>query len=171
MKARVAVSAACAVVIVSMSLQAHHGYADFKQDKVISVQGTLERVDWANPHTTLTIKSNATTYTAVWENRYHLHRAGVTLGSLKPGDWIIVNGHPNRDPEDHSLAQLREIRRPADGWWWAPGRVNTTSHQRVVGTGTSEHRKIDSKTRLEQLVLRLRAAKAPLEVIVIDGAC
>ena len=47
MKARVAVAAACAVVIFSMSLQAHHGYADFKQDKVISVQGTLERVDWA----------------------------------------------------------------------------------------------------------------------------
>jgi hypothetical protein len=54
MKARVAVAAGCAVVTFSMSLQAHHGYADFKQDKVISVQGTLQRVDWANPHTTLT---------------------------------------------------------------------------------------------------------------------
>lgn len=125
MKARVAVAAAFAVVIFSTSLQAHHGYADFKQDKVISVQGTIQRVDWANPHTTLTIKSNDTTYTAVWENRYHLQRVGVTLGSLKPGDWIIVNGHPNRDPEDHSLAQLREIRRPADGWRWAPGRLTT----------------------------------------------
>jgi hypothetical protein len=61
----------------------------------------------------------------VWENRYHLHRAGVTLGSLQAGDWIIVNGHPNRDPEDHSLAQLLEIRRPADGWRWVPGRVTT----------------------------------------------
>ena len=97
MKGRVAVAATVAVVIFSMSSEAHHGYADFKQDKVISVQGILERVDWANPHTTLTIKSNDTTYTAEWENMYHLHRAGVTLGSLKPGDRIIVNGHPNRE--------------------------------------------------------------------------
>jgi hypothetical protein len=122
MKMRFA-AAACAVVIFSMSLEAHHGYADFKPDKAISVQGTLERVDWANPHTTLTIKINATTYTAVWENRSHLYRAGVTLDSLKPGDWIVVIGHPNRDPEAHTLAELSEIRRPADGWRWVPGRV------------------------------------------------
>ena len=123
MKQRVVLAAVSAVIIFSISLQAHHGYADYKQDKVISVQGTLERVDWANPHTTLTIKSNDATYRAEWENMYHLHRAGVTLGSLKPGDWVIVIGHPDRDPKDHSLAQLREIRRPADGWRWIPGRV------------------------------------------------
>ena len=125
MKTQVAFSAACAVVIFTMSLQAHHGYADFKQDKVVSVQGILQRVDWANPHTTLTIRSNDDTYTAVWEDMYHLRRAGVTLGSLKAGDWIIVNGQPNRHPEEHSLARLREIRRPADGWRWVPGRVTT----------------------------------------------
>ena len=125
MKTRVAIAAASAVMIFGTSLQAHHGYADYKQDKLISVQGTLERVDWANPHTTLTIKSNDTTYRAEWENMYNLHRAGVTLGSLKPGDWIIVNGHHDRNPKDHSLAQLREIRRPADGWRWVPGRVTT----------------------------------------------
>jgi hypothetical protein len=110
-------------MVFGMSLQAHHGNAEYKQDKLISVHGILERVDWANPHTTLTIKSNDTTYTAEWENMDHLHRAGVTLGSLKPGDWVIVNGHPNRDPKHHSLAQLHEIRRPADGWRWVPGRV------------------------------------------------
>jgi uncharacterized protein DUF6152 len=125
MKTRVTVAAACIVVIFSMSLQAHHGYADFKPDKAIIVQGTLQRVDWANPHTTLTIQSNDTTYTAVWENRYHLFREGVTLGSLKAGDWIIVKGHPNRHPEDHSLAELLAIRRPADSWQWVPGRVTT----------------------------------------------
>ena len=125
MRTRVVVAAACAVMTFGMFLQAHHGYGDYKQDKVISVQGTLERVDWANPHTTLTIKSNDITYTAEWENMYRLHQAGVTLGSLKPGDWVIVNGHPNRDPKVHSLAELREIRRPADGWRWVPGRVTT----------------------------------------------
>ena len=125
MKVQIAFAALCALVIFSISLQAHHGYADFKQDQLISVQGSLERVDWANPHTTLTIKSNGVTYSAEWENMYNLHRAGVTLGSLKVGDWIIVQGQPNRNPADHSLARLREIRRPADGWRWVPGRVTT----------------------------------------------
>jgi hypothetical protein len=126
MKKEVAFTAACAVVIFSMSLQAHHGYADFKQDKLISVQGTLQHVDWANPHTTLTIKINDDLYTALWENLSQLRRAGVTLGSLKVGDWIIVTGQPNRHPKEQSLAQLREIRRPADGWRWVPGQVTTT---------------------------------------------
>jgi hypothetical protein len=123
MKKRVVLASVCGVVIFSVSLQAHHGYADFKQDQVVSVQGTIERIDWANPHTTLTIKSNGVTYSAEWENMYHLHRAGVTLGSLKAGDHIIVSGTPNRHPADHSLAQLREIRRLSDGWRWMPGRV------------------------------------------------
>jgi hypothetical protein len=123
MKQRVVLAAVCAVLIFRISLQAHHGYADFRQDQVVSIQGTIEKIDWANPHTTLTIKSNNGTYSAEWENMYHLRRAGVTLGSLKAGDRIIVSGTPNRNPADHSLAQLREIRRLSDGWQWVPGRV------------------------------------------------
>jgi Family of unknown function (DUF6152) len=124
MKQRVALAAVCGVLIFNMSLLAHHGYADYRQDLVVSIEGTIEKIDWANPHTTLTINSNNVTYSAVWENMYHLRRAGVTLGSLKAGDRIIVSGQPNRDPADHSLAQLRKIRRLSDGWQWVPGRVS-----------------------------------------------
>ena len=47
-------------------LRAHHSYAQFSDD-IISVEGTLEKVMFVNPHVMLTIRAkDASVYTAEW---------------------------------------------------------------------------------------------------------
>ena len=42
----------------------------------------------------------------------------VTSETLKPGDRIVVTGAPPRDRALRSLVNLKEIKRPRDGWQW-----------------------------------------------------
>jgi hypothetical protein len=59
-------------------------------------------------------------WTVEWLAVLMLRRDGVEDGTLKPGDHLVVTGHPSRD---HNVRQLwlRTIRRPADGWAWTGG--------------------------------------------------
>ena len=61
------------------------------------------------------------TYAAEWSSPRRLGRQGVTKGTLKPGDVVIVTGSPGRVASEHKV-HLKAIRRPADGWSWTGGR-------------------------------------------------
>ena len=57
-----------------------------------------------------------------WRPDTLLFRQGLTLGTLRPGDRVVVTGHPDRYPDVHRL-WLVAISRPFDGWTW--GRTVT----------------------------------------------
>jgi uncharacterized protein DUF6152 len=94
---------AVGIVFVAGSLvRAHHSYAAFDQDQTVSVEGTLERLLYINPHTILTLRTkDSTVYTAEWNAAFQLERMGVDSEALKVGDVIIVTGSPSRDATAH----------------------------------------------------------------------
>ena len=115
--------AACAIlglcVLVTASAAAHHSYDAFDRNDEMTIEGRLETLLYANPHVMLTIKAaDGQAYTAEWGNLVNLGRAGVTKGTLKEGDAVVVVGVPTRDRSLHRLSLLKEIRRPGDGWAW-----------------------------------------------------
>lgn len=122
-------------VLGGVSGRAHHSYADF-HDHVVSVEGTLEKVLFANPHTILTMRTkDATLYTGNWRAAFQLHTMGVNATDLKVGDVIVMSGTPSHDPAAHQLARLSEVRRTSDGWMWrkdrsASGHYVTTTARR-----------------------------------------
>lgn len=121
---------AVGVVFLAGSLvRAHHSYAAFDQDQTVSVEGTLERLLYINPHTILTLRTkDSTVYTAEWTAAFQLERMGVDSAALKIGDVIVVTGSPSRDATAHLVSRLREVKRLSDGWNWsraADGRVTT----------------------------------------------
>jgi hypothetical protein len=102
-------------------LRAHHSYASFDREHRVSIEGTLEKFQFVNPHVLLTLKtSEAVTYHVEWGSAATLARGGVNPDSLKAGDHIVVSGAPKKDPDDHTVSLVSEIRRPADGWAWTP---------------------------------------------------
>jgi hypothetical protein len=108
------------IVIGAASLEAHHSYGDYLGDKIVSVEGDVTQFWFANPHVLLTIKtSNLVSYATEWSNINRLSREGVTNATLKVGDHVIVRGSPKRNPADHTISLVREVRRPADGWYWS----------------------------------------------------
>ena len=115
---RCAILAVAAVLLCVVPGRAHHSYSDF-YDHVVSVEGTIEKVVFANPHTILTVRAqDGAVYTGNWRAAFQLHTMGVTSTDLKVGDVIVMSGTPSRDAAAHQLARISEVRRPSDGWAW-----------------------------------------------------
>jgi hypothetical protein len=125
---RLTVFVAAAVLAALTAADAHHSYADFL-DETRSITGTLRTIEFASPHTTLTIAAkDGTVYKAVWNAVRQLELQGVDRSVLKAGDAVFVTGYPHKDA--HELAKLREVKRMADGWAWrmVDGRVTVSTH-------------------------------------------
>jgi hypothetical protein len=126
---RMALAATAAVVCASgASLYAHHSYPEFLVEQEATVDGTIERVDFRNPHVQITLRTaDSTLYTVIWQGALYLHahiqfvspvQAPVESDTLRPGDRIIVTGAPPRDSARHELVRLTAVQRPRDGWLW-----------------------------------------------------
>jgi len=114
------------VLLIAGSMSAHHSYADYDRDTAVSLEGTLKKVLWANPHVVLTLETRSQgEYAVEWAAVSQLAQQGIRAVPVKEGDRLIVTGSINKNPEKRILTILREISRPADGWRWVnPNRAN-----------------------------------------------
>jgi len=82
---------------------AHHAFAnEYDQSKPITLEGTITRIDWENPHVHYYVDvADADGAMVNWvcetggPNR--LVKRGWTRDSLKVGDKVIVHGFPAKD--------------------------------------------------------------------------
>jgi hypothetical protein len=121
-------SAVAVVVLLGTAVYAHHSHPDFLTDQDATVEGTIEGIDFKNPHVVMTIRTaDSTVYTIEWQGAYYLRdhinmvspvEGPVVSDTLKRGDRIVVVGCPARDPSHHELVTLKKVQRPLDGWLW-----------------------------------------------------
>jgi len=83
-------------------LMAHHSFAAFDVTTQKTVTGSVNRVDWTNPHIWLWIdvpneKGGADTYGFEGMSPNFLARRGWTRTTLKAGDKITINFRPMKD--------------------------------------------------------------------------
>jgi len=82
---------------------AHHPFAaEFDKDKPIHVIGTVSKVDWTNPHASVTVDTkdsadHVTTWVFELGGPNALKRRGWKQESMKNGDQITVDGWQARD--------------------------------------------------------------------------
>ena len=108
-----------AVALAAASLDAHHSYAVFDREHPVSIEGDIERVVFGNPHVILAVRAADVTYSVEWGNINQMVRTNVASNTLVAGDHVIVTGSAPRDPADHRLSIITDIRRPSDGWHWS----------------------------------------------------
>jgi hypothetical protein len=122
MKKRLLLLSLLGLVVPVVSAVAHHGYGEYDRDRMVTLEGGIKKVVWANPHVTITLDTNQGEYSAEWGSVVQLTRQGMYTAMLKAGDRITVTGAVNKNPEKRIITLLREIRRPSDGWRWADPR-------------------------------------------------
>ena len=96
---------AVAVLIGIFALQAtaHHSFAMFDHEKLITVSGTLKAFEWTNPHCWLHISAPdpATGKRADWSFEMgsvpQIAAQGWKADSVKAGDKITITAHPLKD--------------------------------------------------------------------------
>jgi hypothetical protein len=91
---------ATTVLAASVAL-AHHSPSAYDMRGQVVVEGTLTKVDWANPHIYLTIETAGAdgqriTHQVESVSIAVAHATGFTRDVLTLGTNVVVNGHPNR---------------------------------------------------------------------------
>lgn len=87
------------LIIGSLPLSAHHGAAEYDNTKTISLQGTVTALQYLNPHALILFtvkddKGQTAEWTAELQSPNLLSRRGWSRSTLKPGDQVVVTGHP-----------------------------------------------------------------------------
>lgn len=113
---------AAIITLGNAAVSAHHAIsAVYDSARQVTLEGLVAEFHLINPHPYLIIDVAIGTGAAdQWrgelDNRHELVEVGVTAGTFKPGDRIIVKGSANRT-QPRSLYILR-LDRAADGFWY-----------------------------------------------------
>ena len=107
--------AACVTLVVSTSVQAHHGTASFDTSKDLTLKGTVTEWIWANPHCFLKFDAMDDTGTVRnWavevSNPTDMTKRGWQRTSFKVGDAVTVNLQPVKNGAP--IGRLRTVTLP-----------------------------------------------------------
>lgn len=102
-KILVTATMAAALLLASVPALAHHSFAaEYDASKPVKLEGTVTKVEWANPHMWFYLDAkDETGATGKWQCEggapNALTRQGWNRNSLKPGDQITVEGFRAKD--------------------------------------------------------------------------
>ena len=99
------------LTLVATTAGAHHSTAGIYDQKVeVEVKGKVKQWRFANPHPLLKIEVvDAKGVVQEWDVSYggsavsHLKKRGYSAQTFKPGDVVIVKGHPTILKDAHGL--------------------------------------------------------------------
>jgi hypothetical protein len=102
---------AASLLASSVPLLAHHSFAaEYDRGRTITVNGTVERLEWTNPHARLYVNGkDETGKEQLWDFELGppngLMRNGWSRNSLKQGDKIVVEGYRSKLAQDGANAR------------------------------------------------------------------
>jgi hypothetical protein len=111
---RIAAAAACATLLTAVPTAAHHSFAaEYDANRPITVTGTVQKLEWTNPHAWLYVEGRDQNGTQqVWEFELAppngLMRNGWRRDSLQPGQQVTVIGF--RSKTSSTMANARAVR-------------------------------------------------------------
>lgn len=103
----------CAAVVVmalaGVSLSAHHSFAaEFDINKPITLQGTVTKVEWVNPHVYVYLdvkdaSGKVTTWSLSSLGPAAARRAGVTRANFGQGQTVTIMGYRAKDSSNFAF--------------------------------------------------------------------
>ncbi|HTX23597.1 MAG TPA: DUF6152 family protein [Steroidobacteraceae bacterium] len=93
---------AAAALLAAGGAEAHHSTAMFDMHKDVTLDGTIKRFDWTNPHTWIVFvvpnaQGGMDEYGIEGMSPNYLVRNGWSKHTLMPGDKVELTIHPLRD--------------------------------------------------------------------------
>jgi hypothetical protein len=89
------------LLLISVSLSAHHGQAGYNTTETVTVSGALTEFQFVNPHSIVNIsvkddKGEMQMWQGELTSPNHLLRAGWTATTLKPADQVTMTGYRSK---------------------------------------------------------------------------
>lgn len=111
-------TAAAVLVLTAIRMSAHHSFAaEYDEDKLITVSGSVSKFEWINPHALLSVQgTDSTAKAGNWKFEMGSPGSLASLGwkktDLKVGDRIIVEAYAAKDRSNRASARVVKL---ADG--------------------------------------------------------
>jgi len=113
----------CALTLIATTAGAHHSTGGiYQMDTVLELKGKIIEWRFINPHPTLKLEvTDDKGAVHVWDVSYgssavaHLKKRGYNATTFKPGEIIIVRGHPTILQDAHGLLMETEDPKHEDG--------------------------------------------------------
>ena len=100
-------AALCAAASFAVPAAAHHSFAMFDQQKIMTLDGTVHEFQWTNPHAFLEVDvpdgGKSTRWSLELNSPNNLKRQGWSRDVVKPGDKVTVRMNPLRDGQPGGL--------------------------------------------------------------------
>lgn len=104
------------VTLAVLRLWAHHAFAaEYDENKIVTLSGTVTSFQWSNPHAWLNVEGkDSTGATAKWRfelgSPNGLIRRGWKKGELRKGDQVTVDGYCAKN--GGNIANARNVTMP-----------------------------------------------------------
>ena len=127
MKARLFALVLSIAALGAGSAFAHHSFAMYEREKIVTLSGTVKEYVWTSPHVTIRVltdnaRGGAVTWSIEGSSPTVLARGGWTSTLLKRGDKVALGIHPRKDGAAGGLLadeqQLVVNGQPARGVLW-----------------------------------------------------
>ncbi len=86
----------------------HHGWADYDSDRAFTLEGTIRKVEYVNPHVLVQVRP-ATDSTQVWlavlAPPSRMTRRGLPQDSVRVGQSARLYGYPHREHSDEMRSE------------------------------------------------------------------
>jgi hypothetical protein len=89
-------------LLIASPASAHHGTAGYDMVKIVTLTGTVTKVDWTNPHIVIYLDAKDSTsdiqhWTLELSAPLLMTRLGWTKSSVKAGDQLVAETHPAKN--------------------------------------------------------------------------
>jgi Family of unknown function (DUF6152) len=91
-------------VVLSTAAMAHHGWSGYEAD-IRKVSGTIETSSYANPHSSIRLKSADKTWVVVLAPPSRMGNRGLTADMLKAGKAVSVEGYVHKTDTNEMRAE------------------------------------------------------------------
>ena len=89
------------LLCVATCVDAHHSRALYDMTKEVVFEGTVTKLDWMNPHISMTVQTNASDGTPLMQDIEVMsvseaRSLGLARDAIAPGSHVVVRAHPGR---------------------------------------------------------------------------
>jgi hypothetical protein len=105
MRLRTGLLLAAGALACAAPAYAHHSFAMFDRNRMVTWEGVVVEYNWTNPHSHIIVDVPASSKDPALAGKWDIEgaspnimmRQGWTKNSFKPGDKITIVGHPLKD--------------------------------------------------------------------------
>jgi len=114
-RGHMALLGACGVVVMASVTSAHHSTAMYDTQNPVTINGTVKKFEWTNPHAFvyLEVKDDKTGQLVEWEVEMmsinHLRSYGWTSRTVKRGDAMSATGAPAKSGVPSMIANRMKL--------------------------------------------------------------